>query len=238
MALIHCPECGKEISDQALSCPYCGLPMTPASMKNNVDLSQEQPDQPPEPKRRKLIWGLAVIGIVAVVAVIIGIVISNNKSATREAYIHTINTARYAMLKGAAESETTCNLISAVWHNTIFEKSDTSTDKYTKQSGKFYDDFNDALVALFSSSEYKDHVVTIKAAQTVAADYMQELQEPPDGLETAYNTLCDMYEEFTGFTNLAISPTGSLQTFNQSFSASEDAFMRYYEKLGTQIPEK
>lgn len=24
MALIDCPECGKEISDQALSCPSCG----------------------------------------------------------------------------------------------------------------------------------------------------------------------------------------------------------------------
>jgi len=24
MALINCPECGKQISDQAPSCPYCG----------------------------------------------------------------------------------------------------------------------------------------------------------------------------------------------------------------------
>ncbi|MBN2893516.1 MAG: zinc-ribbon domain-containing protein [Bacteroidales bacterium] len=27
MALINCPECGKEISDKALSCPNCGNPM-------------------------------------------------------------------------------------------------------------------------------------------------------------------------------------------------------------------
>ena len=26
MALIHCPECGREISDQASVCPGCGLP--------------------------------------------------------------------------------------------------------------------------------------------------------------------------------------------------------------------
>lgn len=26
MALIKCPECGHEISDQALSCPNCGAP--------------------------------------------------------------------------------------------------------------------------------------------------------------------------------------------------------------------
>ena len=27
MALINCPECGKEISDKAASCPNCGNPM-------------------------------------------------------------------------------------------------------------------------------------------------------------------------------------------------------------------
>lgn len=27
MALIRCPECGKEISDKAVSCPNCGCPM-------------------------------------------------------------------------------------------------------------------------------------------------------------------------------------------------------------------
>ena len=27
MALIECPECGKEVSDKAASCPNCGLPM-------------------------------------------------------------------------------------------------------------------------------------------------------------------------------------------------------------------
>lgn len=28
MALIHCPECKKEISDKAVSCPNCGCPIT------------------------------------------------------------------------------------------------------------------------------------------------------------------------------------------------------------------
>lgn len=27
MALIKCPECGKEISDKAISCPHCGVPI-------------------------------------------------------------------------------------------------------------------------------------------------------------------------------------------------------------------
>ena len=27
MAMIQCPECGKEISDKALTCPNCGVPI-------------------------------------------------------------------------------------------------------------------------------------------------------------------------------------------------------------------
>lgn len=29
MAMIQCPECGKEISDQAQTCPHCGNPIHP-----------------------------------------------------------------------------------------------------------------------------------------------------------------------------------------------------------------
>lgn len=36
MALIKCPECTKEISDKALSCPNCGFPIaTEISLKGN-----------------------------------------------------------------------------------------------------------------------------------------------------------------------------------------------------------
>lgn len=30
MALIKCPECGKEISSAAVACPFCGNPMSSA----------------------------------------------------------------------------------------------------------------------------------------------------------------------------------------------------------------
>ncbi|MBN1254921.1 MAG: zinc-ribbon domain-containing protein [Deltaproteobacteria bacterium] len=27
MALVHCPECNKAISDKAAACPHCGVPL-------------------------------------------------------------------------------------------------------------------------------------------------------------------------------------------------------------------
>lgn len=35
MALINCPECGKEISDMAKSCPNCGYNSSKIEIKNN-----------------------------------------------------------------------------------------------------------------------------------------------------------------------------------------------------------
>ena len=36
MALIYCPECGKQISDKAPACPDCGYPINPTSQSNNT----------------------------------------------------------------------------------------------------------------------------------------------------------------------------------------------------------
>ena len=39
MALINCPECGKEVSDQSNNCPNCGYPIS------NNQFSVQQPMQ-------------------------------------------------------------------------------------------------------------------------------------------------------------------------------------------------
>lgn len=47
MALILCPECGREISDQAPLCPHCGRPMSPAKPVSAAPQSaQPQPAAP------------------------------------------------------------------------------------------------------------------------------------------------------------------------------------------------
>jgi hypothetical protein len=37
MALVKCLECGRDISDQALSCPHCGLPLKLQEIKKSGD---------------------------------------------------------------------------------------------------------------------------------------------------------------------------------------------------------
>ena len=48
MSLIKCTECGKDISDQALSCPHCGVPLSSKDLSGipnearKVDLNVEK----------------------------------------------------------------------------------------------------------------------------------------------------------------------------------------------------
>ncbi len=71
MALIKCPECGKEISDKATACPNCGCPIAPNKQNEslNIDLN------PPQKVKKKggclkasLIFFIICIGISAVIA--------------------------------------------------------------------------------------------------------------------------------------------------------------------------
>jgi DNA-directed RNA polymerase subunit RPC12/RpoP len=42
MALFKCPECGKEISDTAMSCPNCGAPIAKLAKKKAIKTAEKQ----------------------------------------------------------------------------------------------------------------------------------------------------------------------------------------------------
>lgn len=87
MALIKCPECGKEISDKAESCPNCGCPVKSENSEiiqkdaiqeefdneGNVSMDEAIKIEKPEkkPLSKKVIIGI----VVAIVMVIIGTVV-------------------------------------------------------------------------------------------------------------------------------------------------------------------
>ena len=69
MALIKCPECEREISDKAASCPHCGMPIWAETEAN-------------EPKREEYVAKkaprkYAVVAIIAVVLIAIVIAVTS-----------------------------------------------------------------------------------------------------------------------------------------------------------------
>ncbi len=48
MALINCPECGKQISDSAKMCPHCGYELFDYKLRN----VKKSPQYAPQPKKK------------------------------------------------------------------------------------------------------------------------------------------------------------------------------------------
>lgn len=66
MVLIKCPECGKEISDRAVSCPCCGFPIDiekAAQQENAINSTHANNGIPKVVKKRRRLstWGWALI---------------------------------------------------------------------------------------------------------------------------------------------------------------------------------
>lgn len=64
MALIKCPECGKDVSDKAKACIHCGYPLTeltPEEVASTSPGSETTPDTAttaPRKHSKKLLWGI------------------------------------------------------------------------------------------------------------------------------------------------------------------------------------
>jgi hypothetical protein len=64
MALIRCPECGREVSDQAASCPSCGYPLATAAGSRPAEPGGPARPLSYEYKSKKTILGLPLVHIV------------------------------------------------------------------------------------------------------------------------------------------------------------------------------
>lgn len=138
------------------------------------------------------------------------------------------------MLSGAADAETAGNLIKKVWYNSIYEKTDSSTDKFTRKnqgSGAFYDDFNDALGNLFRDASFQIKIKSVEENQEKVSSLMKDMKNPPEEHEEAYRTLQDYYDAYLEFTNLVVNPSGSLQTFSENFNSTDQNVSNYLSKM-------
>ena len=278
MALINCPECGKEISDRVIACPHCGFPMQEENPQANPQATEQtapsadqheqqvqnfapvqqeasqlqQPEKNPTNKKMVIIIGVVVVVIIAAIAIAFAIKSTNEKKAARAAeeeasiaaeerqtYIENLELVRYTMLSGAAEAESICGLTQSVWYDTIYEKYDTDTAKYTRDSnGNYHDDFNTSLNLLYSDEEIIARIDGIEENQDTAEGLMKKLQTVPEGLEACYHTVTELYNAYKQFTDLAISPRGSYTTYSENFASYDKEFMKYFDQLGLQIPEE
>lgn len=97
MALIKCPECGKEISDQAASCPNCGCPIKKTNgdsgednLGKKVEISIKKPDVKLDKKIKSILGGV-IVCLVILIGVIVYTKTNITLSDEERAVIFSIN---------------------------------------------------------------------------------------------------------------------------------------------------
>lgn len=230
--MVFCSECGERVYEGTDICPKCGCPLL-----GEIQYNKSVKGETVEPKtnntinksKRKTIT--TIICIIAIVLIACLCVIAIKGKQTKEDYYNNLCIATYSMLSGAADAEEAGNLIRSVWYNSIYEKSEPSTDKYTKKNGKFYSDFNDALSKLFSDSTFSKKIGEIESNQSEVASLLKKLQNPHDDYSDAYDALMKFYDAYCDLTACATNPTGTFQTYTSKLSTADDDVMKAYNSM-------
>ncbi|HHX60607.1 MAG TPA: zinc ribbon domain-containing protein [Epulopiscium sp.] len=252
MALISCPECSKEISDRVKSCPHCGYPLIEENTNaQKVELTSVSMKLE-KGKKKKIIK--ATVSLVMILVVVFGSVFLYNKQKAEKlaiAYAETlavygtnIELLMSEIISSGAEAEGLINLTYKVWYNTIYKKSDPETDKYTKKDdtrekdfGDWETDFNKSLVRLFRNLDTKEKIENINLSEDRIEEIMRELKNPPVEYNRSYEILLELYSAYQGISDLAINPSGNLQSFGEDKKEKIGKFVELYNKLETQLPE-
>lgn len=242
MALISCPQCGKEISEKAKVCPHCNLNLSPQSSNICEECGTEyvahlnacpncgcpnliiEENKSKGKHKRKIILAMILILIV-----VLGVVVSQKVKVAE--YYSNMEAVSYAMLDGAIKAETAGNLIKSVWNNAIYQEKDDETDKYTLENGKFVDDFNDALSNLFSDETFMSDISEIQNNKLEVNNFMKKLTDPPKKYEEAYSVLKVYYDNYLKLTKLVVNTTGSLNTFSDDFNKYDSETANSYDKM-------
>lgn len=277
MAMIQCPECGKEISDKAKKCIYCGkilieeqpeiikcsecgavLSSTDTECPNcgcPVEKKTEEVTKPQQvevagvkmTKKTKGIIAAVVIILILCVAGGVGYKMYSDRKAAQEyiesynTYIDNLKSIQIYMLIGGSDAESLCNLTLRVWGNSIYEKKDSETDKFTRKDngeGAFYDDFNDALLQMYLDDDVSETRKSIEDNQETVKKLIKDLQTVPEGLDKCYDTVSDLYDAYNTLTELAVNPSGNYNGYSSNKSTVVSNFMSAYERLDNQIPNK
>lgn len=170
MAIVKCPECGKEISDSAVSCPNCGKPLQHLSKVSSEPI-------PPKKKSgtfKKILIGIAVVFVgMIVLGMIVGDDQKTSSSNTSQAAAPKENVItvgveeickEYAKNEVAADKKYKGNLIKITGRVDDVKK-DIMDSLYVtlKRQG----DFELCQPQCFFDDEHEDQLANLSKGQTV-----------------------------------------------------------------------
>lgn len=240
----HCAECGAELEEGMTECTNCGCPVE-TSLEQGVNSQPQKVEVTgvKVTKKVKTIIGILIVLLVVGVAAAFGITQYQKKKAADEyaqmieGYSDNLKLAAITMLTGASDAESSANLMKEVWYNAIYEERDDKTDKYTRPDGYFVSDFNDAMSNLYADASFSSQISSIKENQDSVNKLMKKLKNPPEEYKDAYDAISDLYDAYISLTNCATNPSGSLQTYSDTFNDADTNTLNAYKAMELYLEE-
>lgn len=238
MALIKCPECGKEISDKAASCPNCGCPISKDNdsgcnsdkAKTPIISDKINADKPSiknffsNPRNKKFF----ILGIIIVVLIIVLSVINinnqNKKNNQNEIFKADFTSIENIMELSQMDIEDVYSQMSTSWYNAIDDGLD----------------FNSRIKNTYNTPDVQMKITRIKKSQDAIQKIIQDLKNAPNEYSKAYNALLTLNESFAKYSDFAVSPTGSYQTYTQGFNSAKSDFnskLSAYKAVAPNLPK-
>lgn len=232
----RCPECGAIAEEGAALCGKCGYPF-----EKTTDAESEKKAAVGPHRESSGALVKALIAVIALVALLVAsyLVYENIQAQNKEkqmaearaSYASKYEAVAYSMLEGAVTAEECGNLIKSVWYNTIFEEEDEETDKFTQIKGKFNEDFNTSIAALFADDDFSKKVAAVESNKAAVDSMMKDLRNPPDEWKEAYDELKEYYDAYADLIKMAVSPSGSLQTYSEDFRETDSEAAKCFDKV-------
>ena len=213
MALIQCPECNNEISDQARKCKFCGYPIRKSKTSKHKF-------------GKKFIIIVACIFLLIAISIFVGYsVYTNQQKAAEKTYADNLSKAIMTINSGTSDAEYVGDLVYNVWYNSIFDKYDDDTLKYMGTT------FNKSLENLFSDADFEEKVYNLDTTKKSATHYIKLLSSPSEKYKEPYNDLKDYYASYVTLINLVSDPDGSLNSYTESYNDAKSDVESNYSPL-------
>lgn len=191
----------------------------------------------------------ALFSFIIIVLFLVG---CGNKAA--EEYKTSIQEVADNILENSSKAESILNQYASVWSYSIeskgaipvenmaaktgFEQSDIEEHFEINSIGNIPDDFSSNIHSMISYYTSNGDLAEIEEASKEIKEKINELNNPPTEYEKAYDEVLDMYTYSEEYIGLALNPTGSLQSFNESRNQLTNDILSKHKRIEAVLPSE
>jgi hypothetical protein len=178
-------------------------------------------------QRTKLFLGIAVLFVI-IVFLIIFLKIKNEKTFIKKSQMAVVE-----MVAISALSESTTEYYAIVWRNAI-----VGEGTYRRSESPYYQisDFNEAIS--IAQNELKSSIKTLSDEKSSVETLLKELNSCPNKYKELHSKILSLYGYVSEYISLAISPSGSLQSFAEKRSELSSSILKLSNEIKVQIPKQ